>query len=212
MFEALIQGVLWGLLLSVLIGPVFFLIIKTSLEKGIKQAITLDIGVVVGDVFAIIVAYMGMAAIFQNPLYQKWLGIVGGSILMIFGISPLLRQLKKSKEITTDTSVIEIQPTANAFWLAMKGFFLNLSNPFVWLYWTACVGVAVSQFKGNGFKVLLFFIACICTFFGIDVVKIYLANKIRSFLTIQRLRQINNVASIAIIVFGIILIYRVLNL
>ena len=212
MFQAIFQGVLWGLLLSVLIGPVFFLLIKTSLEQGVKQAIVLDSGVVFGDVFAIVVAYMGLAAVFQHPVYQKWLGIGGGALLMAFGLFPLLRYFKKKHTPKDNSASLDIKPASGIIWLLTKGFILNLSNPFVWLYWIACVGVAVAQFEGSVIKVFLFFLSCIITFFSIDILKIYLADKIRSFLTIQRFRQINNIASIAIIIFGFILIYRVLHL
>ncbi|MCC7051155.1 MAG: hypothetical protein IT239_05185 [Bacteroidia bacterium] len=42
---AVIHGVGLGLLLSILIGPVFFLLIRISIEQGAKQALTLEVGV-----------------------------------------------------------------------------------------------------------------------------------------------------------------------
>lgn len=213
MFQAIIQGILWGLLLSLLIGPIFFLLIKTSLERGVKDAVILDMGVVTGDILAILVAYFGLAAVFQNVLYQKWMGIIGGTILFAFGVVPFL---KKKKKITDPAEAaaakLELKTSTNYFWMCIKGFFLNLTNPFVWLYWIACVGVAVSQFAGNKWHVFVYFTSCIITFFGIDVLKIYLASKIRAYLTIRRFRQINNVASISIAIFGLVLIFRVLKL
>ena len=67
MLEALWSGILLGLLLSVLIGPVFFLLIELSLKEGLRSAVFMDIGIILSDAACILVAYFGMAALLENP-------------------------------------------------------------------------------------------------------------------------------------------------
>ena len=45
------------MLLSFLIGPVFFVLLETSIKKGAKHAILIDIGVLLSDVLYLLTAY-----------------------------------------------------------------------------------------------------------------------------------------------------------
>ena len=54
MTSAVLEGVLMGLFLSVFVGPVFFLLIETSINKGIREAFIMDAGVILSDIAWII--------------------------------------------------------------------------------------------------------------------------------------------------------------
>ena len=47
-----------GILLSFTIGPVFFTVLETSISKGVKAAIFVDIGVVLSDVVFFVVDFL----------------------------------------------------------------------------------------------------------------------------------------------------------
>ena len=49
MIEAVISGIGFGLVLTFLTGPVFFALIKTSIEKGFHAGVALALGVVCSD-------------------------------------------------------------------------------------------------------------------------------------------------------------------
>ena len=53
------NAVLLGFFLSFMIGPVFFMLIQTSIVKGVKAAITFNLGVILGDITFIFIAYFG---------------------------------------------------------------------------------------------------------------------------------------------------------
>lgn len=203
--DAVIQGAGLGLLLSILIGPVFFLLLRISIEQGAKQALTLDIGVLAGDVFYIWLSYIGTAAIFLNPSYSKPLGIVGSLILIISGVLPLFN--KKPKE----QKQIEIK-TSSPLSLITKGFALNITNPFVIFFWIASTGYAVTTFDGKGFLVFTYFTACIAMYMIIDLLKIYAAVKIRNKLTPLMLHRITFVSSLGIVLLGIAMMVKVFKL
>lgn len=203
--DAIIHGIGLGLLLSVLIGPVFFLLIRISIEQGVKQALILDFGVITGDILYIVLSYLGTASIFLNPNYAKILGIIGGAILIITGIQPLF----KKKPITEKS--IELK-TSNPLTLIIKGFILNSTNPFVIFFWIASVGYAVTTFDGNPVLIFIYFIACLLCYLFIDFIKIYTALKIRKYLSPLLLYKISLASGFAIALLGLIMMYRVYKL
>ncbi len=54
MRTAILEGVEMGLLLSTMIGPVFFALITTSMNQGMKQASFLALGVFSSDLLYIL--------------------------------------------------------------------------------------------------------------------------------------------------------------
>lgn len=47
-----------GLILSVMPGPVFFVLIENSITKGIRSALALDLGVLISDIVYILLAVL----------------------------------------------------------------------------------------------------------------------------------------------------------
>lgn len=79
------QGIIPGLILSVAIGPVFFMLITTSLNRGFKKAMILEAGIIIGDAFCILSAVLGLQAILSKEEYRQGLTIAGGIVLLLFG-------------------------------------------------------------------------------------------------------------------------------
>ena len=206
MEEAIVQGILLGLLLSVLIGPVFFLLIRTSIEKGVKAALVLDIGVLAGDAFYIWVGYIGLAEIFKDPTFSKPVGVIGAFILITVGALPLLRGKSQKKEIELKLK------KDNIIFLMLKGFLLNITNPFVIFFWIASIGYAVTTFNNDIKLIALYFFSCIFAYMVVDLIKIYLAVLIKSRLTTKKIELVNSIASLGVLILGIIMLVRVLKL
>jgi threonine/homoserine/homoserine lactone efflux protein len=208
MIEALFHGIIWGLILCVTIGPVFFFLIQTSIKEGLKQAMLLDIGIVGSDAFCLLLAYLGTASIFNNPQYKILVGLIGGVILIGFGLVPFLAKRKKNNPED------EVWPTKRSkpLTLIIKGFLLNTTNPFVFLFWIGYVGAAILQFKNNTAQLAAYATGTFSIIILTDFLKAYLANKIKSRINPSMLVKINKVSGALIFIFGIILIVRVLYL
>ena len=84
MIQALIEGVGMGLLLSLMIGPVFFTLIQTSLEQGFRHSFILATGILFSDLIYVLITYWGVSIIINNPLLEIYLGFAGGVILTSF--------------------------------------------------------------------------------------------------------------------------------
>ncbi len=201
MFSAFVHGILLGLLLSILIGPVFFMLIKTSINDGFRDAMYLEAGIFLSDIFCISVSYLGLAQLFVKPEYEKLILIGGGIILLIFGISTYLSH----KKMADPDAPPKRTPVHK---LMMKGFFFNLSNPSVILFWIGAVGITVAQYKSDASDITVYFIGTLLTVTLIDVFKALLAVRIRSLLTPKMFVRINKISGIAIFGFGVFLLVK----
>ena len=54
--ELIVKGIVTGFILSIMIGPVFLVLLETSIRKGVKAAIAFDIGVLLNDILYILIA------------------------------------------------------------------------------------------------------------------------------------------------------------
>ena len=85
MLTDLFTAVSIGFFLSFVLGPVFFVLIETSITKGFKAAVSLDLGVVLADVFFILFCYYTSKQLVDNINNQPGLFVLGGAILLIYG-------------------------------------------------------------------------------------------------------------------------------
>ena len=208
-----------GFLLSVMIGPVFFVLLETSITKGIKSALALDFGVLLSDVM-----YVLFAAIFVDQLKSLdsgdnkiIFGFVGGSIFIGYGLYNLFKKQAGMKslenpEVLELTASIAATPsqTKDYFLLGLKGFLLNLANPLVIFYWMSVMSLAtqLSPAKSSFPWEFLFVSIVLITFFGIDVLKILAAKKLRPLVTPNLLNALNRLIGIIFSLFGIFLILQ----
>jgi threonine/homoserine/homoserine lactone efflux protein len=94
----------------------------------------------------------------------------------------------------------------------LKGFLLNIANPFVWLFWpTVVLGVA-APFMDTTTDIILFFAGTLSMVFLSDVTKVFLASRIKKYITDKFLIMINKIAGLGMLIFGVVLIFRSLVL
>jgi threonine/homoserine/homoserine lactone efflux protein len=200
MIEAATKGIFLGLVLSALIGPVFFLLIQTSIVQGIRAALIIDAGVFLSDLIYLTIAYLGAASIIENLKNDGLVYIPGGIILIVFGIFSFIKKHKPQVEI--------IKSKANDTKLFLKGFILNSLNPSVLLFWAGTVILAYSNFESNHSLILTYFVFTLFTVFTIDIIKIILSGQLRRFINTSTLSILNKATGIILISIGLSLIYK----
>jgi threonine/homoserine/homoserine lactone efflux protein len=198
---AIIEGILLGLVLATMIGPVFFALINLSINKGFIPSLFLAIGISLNDTLFIFLANWLSETIGISNRFYFWIGLCGGAILIVYGFSMLFKKPAIS-ETSTDISFKENKS------YFVKGFVLNGVNPFVWLYW---IGIA-SFLESKGTYTLVdkttFFAGTIATVFLTDLLKIKLASYLKRFISPLFLKRLNLALGIGIILFGIKLVYE----
>lgn len=204
MFETIIQGVLMGLFLSILIGPAFFLLIETSINKGFRHAFSFDIGIILSDIIFIWIAYSFTSEITQMTQQTALIERIGGGVFLVFGVTGIFRK-RNVLPLPPESKEPRFISSSEYLMEGIKGFFLNMLNPGVVIFWLTMVVYAGGTKGYEGYSMLVFFIALIATFFSIDILKILGAQKLRSFINEKVLGRMNILIGIILSIFGVVI-------
>jgi threonine/homoserine/homoserine lactone efflux protein len=195
--QALLEGISMGLLLSAIIGPVFFTLIQNSIQSGFSNTAVLAFGILTSDLIYVLITYFGVSIFAQNPYFEVILGYLGAAVLIGFGIVTFFK-----KGISRPNSAgfqIFKQRKRTAF---VKGFSINGINPFVLLFWISIAGVVNLKDSFSSSDVFLFYFGILFMVFGIDLLKAFVAKQLKPFVTPKFMANINRVVAIILVFFG----------
>ena len=201
MISALIEGISMGLLLSAMIGPVFFTLIQNSLENGFRHTIILALGILVSDLIYVVITFYGVSLLSQNPYFEVYLGYLGGIVLIGFGISAYFK--KSQSRISTGGIPYPKVKKRTGF---LKGFSINGINPFVLLFWISIAGLVNLKSDFDRADILLYYFGILGTVFLIDLLKAFIAKQLKSFVTPKFMKKLNIAVAILLVLFGLRLI------
>lgn len=204
MFEALLKGLGFGLLLSISVGPVLFSIIKQSLNNGHRGGMAFVIGVSASDISLVLVSNIFTQLFNSLKSFKTEVGIAGCIFLVTLGIFFLF--FKKVNVNEEGKQVLRIR-TRDYARIVLSGYFMNTLNPAVLIFWiTTSTAVITHSIKDR----IIIFATCLAWMLGTDILKVMLAGKIRNRLTPHNIHIINRINGIILIVFGIALIWGLL--
>lgn len=196
MFELILSAVILGFMLSlVFIGPIFFLLIETSFSRGPKHALALDIGVISADLLCILAAYYASADIVT--LIDKHPGFYRITAILIFVYGIVMMVTKTKMHIPGEEKFIN----QNYFKTFINGFFFNLLNVGVILFWLVTVISVRNQYPNTG-NFILYIGIVIGTYLLIDLAKIFLAKQFHDKLTQKLANKIRRIVGGILIVFS----------
>jgi threonine/homoserine/homoserine lactone efflux protein len=203
MIKALLEGIVCGLVLSMMLGPVFFGLLHTSIYKGFRKAVVYASGVASSDSFFILITYFGITGFMEDPRFRNIMMLVGGIIMMAFGVYYILKSAPDTLEVSKEKKS-KSSSRKRSMWF--KGFVLNAVNPSVFLFWIGTVSFVSLNYNNERYSVFVFFLASILVVFGLDVLKAYIAHKIKIYFTVRLLNKMNKVLGIIILLAGLKLI------
>ncbi|NNT71076.1 LysE family transporter [Flavobacterium sp. IMCC34852] len=194
-----------GFFLSFMIGPVFFVLLETSVVKGFRAAVVFDLGVVLADIIFILIAFFSSYRLIQSIKDDPALFIFGGLVMLTYGIISFIKNKKESRKTIDEIDPKELAKT-NYFSLFIKGFFLNFINIGVLGFWLAILITIGPQLELKASRMITFFATLIIVYFITDLFKIILAKQLRSKLNPKNILLIKKVISIALIICGVVLL------
>lgn len=194
-----------GFFLSFMIGPVFFVLLETSVVKGFRAAVMFDLGVVLADIIFILIAFFSSYRLIQSIKDDPALFIFGGLVMLTYGIISFIKNKKESRKSIDEIDPKELAKT-NYFSLFIKGFFLNFINIGVLGFWLAILITIGPQLELKASRMITFFATLIIVYFITDLFKIILAKQLRSKLNPKNILLIKKVISIALIICGVVLL------
>ena len=197
MVELIMSAVGLGIMLSlVFIGPIFFLLIETSFSRGPRHALALDLGVLVADVICIVAAYFAsgdlVEIIDKHPGFYR----ITAFIILIYAVYMIVSKTKM--HLTGEEKMI----SQNYFRTFLNGFFFNILNIGVVLFWLVTV-ISVRNAYPDLDDFLLYMTLVIGTYLAIDFLKITLAKQFLNKLTQRLANQIRRGVGFILIGFSI---------
>ena len=211
LLRAVAEGVGLGITLAILTGPAFFALLQTSIRNGYQSGIAFALGVFISDTTLILLSYIGALQLFNNPKNNFIIGLIGGTILIMFGVFNIFQKHPLEME-KGEGEVEKLLPKKTTLPIAaLKGFAINFINPFVIIFWIGVVSVESTRYKFSQLDIISLFSATLLTVLGTDILKAMGAQKITSFLNPNILHWINRIAGVILIISGVSLIWKVVK-
>src|SRR5690606_37003429 len=200
MIEDIQAAIPLGLLLSFMLGPVFFVLLETSATKGFRAGVSFDLGVIIADICFLLIAYFTSFQLLENLSNQPGLFVFGGMILLVYGIFLFTKKVKSRKAVPPKIS------TTGYMGLMAKGFLLNFINIGVLAFWLGLIIVVGPSLENDPERMTVFFGTVLAVYFMIDLMKILLAKQLKRYLTPERIVLITKALGLILIFCGLILI------
>jgi threonine/homoserine/homoserine lactone efflux protein len=202
--EYFIEGLLFGLFLAFAMGPIFITLSQTAIEKGWRAGMAVGFGVWVSDFLYIYFSYKfvkSLESTFSDPVFKYWASIIGGGVLILFGIYLIFRK----KTLDTQTLKLTAKNFAQYF---VKGFIVNAVNPFTPIFWFGVISTSVLA-RGISMNATYILMGTIMAVIIVsDSLKVLLASFIRSRLNQKHMHYISVLSGAFLLIFGLLMIYH----
>ena len=212
MVKIFFEGIILGLIIAITIGPAFFSIIQTSINRGFKYGVFMAIGILISDITILSVSYIGAFKLFNSVENKLLIGIVAGSILIAYGIYSYFRKPDILRQRTFIKNKKSSYKAPGPYTYVVKGYFLNILNPFLLAFWFIALGTISAQAEEGKlfYYVIVFFSGTLITIFGTDILKSFIGNRLKEYLKPRKILSANRIVGLLLVVFGTALIIRVI--
>jgi threonine/homoserine/homoserine lactone efflux protein len=205
MLEDVLRAIPFGIILAFTIGPVFFVLLETSVTKGFKSALIFDLGVMFADIIFILVAYYSTSRLLDKIKDDPNFLIFGGVLLVVYGFISFIKTSKSFREIVKEYHKVDIQKKYGKLFL--KGFLLNFINIGVLLGWVGFIVLANSLTRTEE-GVFVFLSTILVVYFLVDLVKIVVSKKLKNKLTPRLIFKTKKIIALVILGFGVLLLVQ----
>jgi threonine/homoserine/homoserine lactone efflux protein len=131
----LFEGLGFGLLLQISVGPVCVAVLHKGLTQGFRHAFAMVWGAALVDALYILLSLLGVSALLQIEAARRLVGLVGVALLLYFGVRTLLSGAEPVERQQQSSSL------ARSFTF---GAGLTMTNPLTILFWAGVLGAMMS--------------------------------------------------------------------
>ena len=208
MIDIVTTAIILGFVLSFSLGPVFFELINTSLRKGFKAAMLMEIGVLLSDIIYLFLALFSASKALEYLNTYSSINYVFGGVFILFGIFSILKNLKPPKvefnsstdenykeeenELLENLDSLNLSENIKVNYIGnlMKGVALNSLNPSVLVFWIVVCTSSIKKLHLDNQGIFIFFSATLGMMFFVDILKIYFASKLQQYIKPKVLQAI----------------------
>lgn len=167
-----LEGLLAGVVPVFFVGPVLFTLLNAALEDGLAAGLQVAVGVALSDAVAIALCASVMGPVLTGERGQWILQLVGGAILLAFGVAMTIRGGRQPDTDTAARSRHRRNPL-------LAGFVINFLNPFVFTFWVGALGALGARHPLTPSVLLPFFGGMVTTIFVTDCAKAWAAGTVQ---------------------------------
>jgi len=205
MFDYILAAIPFGIILAFTVGPVFFVLLETGATKGFKSALIFDFGVILADIFFIVIAFFTTNRLMDKIKDDPNFLIFGGVLLVIYGLISFIKTSKSFRAIVKEYHKIQFKKNYGKLFL--KGFLLNFINIGVLLGWLGFIIIA-NSITDSQEGVVVFLTTILTIYFLVDLGKIAVAKNLKNKLTPRRIFKTKKIIALAILGFGVLLLVQ----
>jgi threonine/homoserine/homoserine lactone efflux protein len=196
--DAVVKGILVGLFMAISVGPTLFAVIKYSINFSYKAGLAFVLGVSVSDIMYVTLANLAASWLEYLRPYEKYIAFGGAVVLMIMGLTGFFRKHKHKRP----SSAPQMISGAHYIKIWISGFLVNTLNPGALITWLGAVTLIANT---SAFYRFILFGTCLIIILGIDFSKVFLAEKIKRFLTIRRTLYVQRFSAVCLFLIGLTL-------
>jgi threonine/homoserine/homoserine lactone efflux protein len=198
MSEIVMYGFLTGMVMSMMLGTVFFALVQNSIDYGFRTSVFISIGVITSDVILIVLSWFNTELIPKGGTTDLVVRICGAVFLLLYGLSNLLKKEKAAYPQTEKKQLLKF---------VSMGFLLNILNPGNYIGWLAVTTQLKTVVKYEVSEATFYFAGALSAIFLLECLISWSASFLKPYITDQFLRLVNRLIGVLFIAFGIALFF-----
>jgi threonine/homoserine/homoserine lactone efflux protein len=195
----ILKGLLIGLSTAFILGPVFFTLLRNSLQKSVLHGILTALGILVSDILVAAICYL-----FAGPILSKYvelpiLKLVAAGILLFFSFTFIRNPIQDKAKLVFDNSRAKLTSFG-------QGFIVNFANPAVFLLWITFIASGKSSYSTLT-ENLIYILGILIGVFTTDFLKALGAAKLAPLLSSSVIRVLFKLLGIILIIISLYLVH-----
>jgi L-lysine exporter family protein LysE/ArgO len=200
MIYAFFYGLGTGIVLSSMLGTVFFFLVQNSIDNGAKSSMVISLGVIFSDIILITLSYFNATLIPKDGTAEMIVRLVGAVFIIVLGLSNIYKKASVA---------YQHQEPKSKFVLAVKGFSLNFFNPGNFISWVATSALLANVLHFSIGQRIWFYVGALTAIFLMEMLISYGAVYLKRFISQKLLQKINLVLGFIFLVLGVVLLWPV---
>jgi threonine/homoserine/homoserine lactone efflux protein len=198
MSEILLYGFLTGMVMSIMLGTVFFALVQNSIDYGFRTGIFIALGVIISDLILITLSWFNAELIPPGGTTDLIVRICGALFLLFYGLSNLLKKDKAAYPQTEKKQLLKF---------SSMGFLLNILNPGNYIGWLAVTTQLKTVAKYEVALATVYFTGALSAIFLMECLISWSASFLKPYITDRFLQLVNRLIGVLFIAFAIALFF-----
>jgi L-lysine exporter family protein LysE/ArgO len=198
MTELVMYGFLTGMVMSVMLGTVFFALVQNSIDYGFKTGIFISIGVISSDILLIMLSWFNAELIPEGSTTDLIVRLCGAIFLLTYGLSNLLKKERAAYPQTEKKHLLKF---------VSMGFLLNILNPGNYIGWLAVTTQLKTVAKLDVYEASFYFTGALSAIFLMECLISLGASFLKPYITDHFLRWVNRLIGALFIAFAFALFF-----